>query len=755
MAVFHPNLSFLQAQLQSLAQQDYDRLQLTIVIADTRAGPLVRPMVDRLGLAAQYVQPPAPLSAVQAFEAGLKRALDTAQNPQTCFAFCDQDDIWRPDRLAKGQAALRRHAVDLVHSDCCLVDQAGDLIHPSCRAVENRLQTPSLRDLLYRNAMTGMTMLFTRDLAQRALPFPRQSGTHFYHDLWLALLAQSGRGAHFINQPLVQYRQHDQNLVGAQPVKDGAHKDPLVNPPLNRPFDLPIKRGSRKWIQQKAASFALARYLAHAVAERLPDDHPTPRSLRPYLGPRRARMLFWSDALRLALRGRFSLARTALSHGVVCAARSLWIMRHCLRLGLPQARAQIDQKLYRLSPGLSPASMSQPLPAKPHSRFEDPRMQAHWTPDFNALRPSINLLLPSLNPPEMFAGLTTALDLGAGLAERGHPVRFIATDQPVAAPAVSLEFIRARTGPMGRKNLSLACGVQSSQLSAHRQDRFIATAWWTAHIAAQMIAQHSFAQPRFHYLIQDHEPHFYPWGPSFAEAQASYDLPCVPIFNTSLLRQYFAQQGHAFAAGADDTPLSFHPSIALGQYLGPRPPADHPTQLLLYGRPEVARNMFPTAIQALAQFLHIHAPDPKDIRLLSAGQPHADVTFPNGYQLHSLGKLPLQDYPDLLRRSHIGLSLMYSPHPSHVPLEMAASGMRVVTNGFSPKSLDHLSPAIHSCRPTSVALATALGAAWQNRQVPVPDKDRALDLTQLGDPFDQMLDQLSASLKTGAAIAAE
>lgn len=732
LSVYQPNLAFLKEQLRSLAEQSFRNLSLVTVIADTRSLPMVRPLIDEFALTSDYVLPPTPLSAVQAFEAGLKRALETAKEDTAYFAFCDQDDIWRKDRLSKGVRVLSQQKVDLVHSDCCLIDAAGDLLHPSCVAYEKRLKQPQLRDLLYRNAVTGMTMLFTRDLAQRALPFPRQSGTHFYHDLWLALLAETGRGLHLIQEPLVQYRQHDHNLVGA------LGKGPTPKPALNSP----------SWKHQKAGSYALAKYLAHAVAAR---QNETPPALRPYLGPKRARFTFWTDALRYGLTGQVQRAKMAICHGLVSAGRTGWIIRNTLQMGLPQARAQIDQKLYRLSPGVSPDAITESPPPKPHTRFQDSRMQATWHPDFSAIRPMINILMPSLNPPEMFAGLTTALDLGAGLADRGHLVRFIATDQPVAAPAVSLEFIRARCTAEGRKNLALACGVQSQQITSHRQDRFIATAWWTAHIAASLIKHHSYTTTKFHYLIQDHEPHFYPWGRTFADADASYHLPFVPIFNTALLRKYFAHQGHYFAK---PDALCFHPSIPLAQYLGPRPKTDV-TQILLYGRPDVARNMFGTAIEALAQFLATQKPTPDSLRLISAGQAHADITFDGGYTLHSLGKLPLQDYPDLLHRSHIGLSLMYSPHPSHVPLEMAAAGMRVVTNSFGPKDLSHLSPSIASTHPTPEALATALAAAWQNRALPVPDSNRALDLTQMGAPLEDMLDKLGEDYLANDTLAAE
>jgi hypothetical protein len=48
------------------------------------------------------------------------------------------------------------------------------------------------------------------------------------------------------------------------------------------------------------------------------------------------------------------------------------------------------------------------------------------------------------------------------------------------------------------------------------------------------------------------------------------------------------------------------------------------------------------------------------------------------------------EYRGLLRRHDLGLSLMYTPHPSLVPIEMASAGMLVVTNTFGIKTADRL-----------------------------------------------------------------
>lgn len=55
---------------------------------------------------------------------------------------------------------------------------------------------------------------------------------------------------------------------------------------------------------------------------------------------------------------------------------------------------------------------------------------------------------------------------------------------------------------------------------------------------------------------------------------------------------------------------------------------------------------------------------------------------------------------------------MLSPHPSYPPLEMAASGMLVVTNTFTSKTMQ-LSSNILAKEPTPAAIAKGLAEAYE------------------------------------------
>ncbi len=60
-------------------------------------------------------------------------------------------------------------------------------------------------------------------------------------------------------------------------------------------------------------------------------------------------------------------------------------------------------------------------------------------------------------------------------------------------------------------------------------------------------------------------------------------------------------------------------------------------------------------------------------------------------------------YRDILRAHDVGLALMYTPHPSLVPIEMASAGMLVVTTTYANKTqteLAKISPNLIAAHPS-------------------------------------------------------
>jgi hypothetical protein len=136
----------------------------------------------------------------------------------------DQDDVWLPQKVAMLSQALRSDPdAGYVFSDALVVDEMlrplGYTMWQSIgftQAQRRRFsQGRQLGVLLKHNVVTGATMAFRAEPRSIILPIPSES----VHDEWIALLASSS-GMHgvIVQQPLVKYRQHPEQLLGGRKV---------------------------------------------------------------------------------------------------------------------------------------------------------------------------------------------------------------------------------------------------------------------------------------------------------------------------------------------------------------------------------------------------------------------------------------------------------------------------------------------------------------------------------------------------------
>jgi hypothetical protein len=85
------------------------------------------------------------------------------------------------------------------------------------------------------------------------------------------------------------------------------------------------------------------------------------------------------------------------------------------------------------------------------------------------------------------------------------------------------------------------------------------------------------------------------------------------------------------------------------------------------------------------------------------GRDLTPIVLPRDVKPRLMQNLPWTEYAALIRGVDVGLSLMYTPHPSYPPLDVAACGGVAVTNQFGRKtSLNQYSRNI-ICVPADVA----------------------------------------------------
>ena len=135
---------------------------------------------------------------------------------------CDQDDMWEPEKIAvlsdalkKAQQSFGSETPLLIHSDCSLIDENGNLTGASFFRLQGwDPEAVTLPRLLVQNNATGCTMLLNRPLADLVRTYGRAENM-FMHDWFIALSAASYGRIIFVDKPLVRYRQHNKNAIGA------------------------------------------------------------------------------------------------------------------------------------------------------------------------------------------------------------------------------------------------------------------------------------------------------------------------------------------------------------------------------------------------------------------------------------------------------------------------------------------------------------------------------------------------------------
>lgn len=141
------------------------------------------------------------------------------------YLFCDQDDVWLPTKVEKYVNRLeeeeKKHpnAPVIVYSDLFVTDIDLNIIHESF--LEFSGIHPQFINTFAESAatgfVTGCAMCFNRK-AKEIVQYPVDKAQ--MHDAWITLCVIRDKGIiSFIPEPLILYRQHFDNTLGARDVK--------------------------------------------------------------------------------------------------------------------------------------------------------------------------------------------------------------------------------------------------------------------------------------------------------------------------------------------------------------------------------------------------------------------------------------------------------------------------------------------------------------------------------------------------------
>ena len=204
---------FIEEQLRSLAAQT--SMPCELVVSDDGSSDATVEIVRRFGEHAPF-----PVIVRQN-----ERRLGYGENFLSAaslatghyLAFCDQDDVWRPDKIAVSLRELAATGAELFVHTAAVIDKSGRRVGQFRQGIKRSTVHAPLQ-LAPWSVFYGCTMMFPRRLL--ALFDISRRGPHTFehdgllsHDLWVYFLATALGRVIVDTNPLIDYRQHGSNAT--------------------------------------------------------------------------------------------------------------------------------------------------------------------------------------------------------------------------------------------------------------------------------------------------------------------------------------------------------------------------------------------------------------------------------------------------------------------------------------------------------------------------------------------------------------
>jgi Glycosyl transferase family 2 len=652
MATHNPDPDGFGRQIRSLQAQTVE--DWVCVVSDDRSRPdAYEAMLAVLGDDERFIVSRSPVR--EGFYWNFGRAMELVPAGVRHVALCDQDDEWRPDKLARLRERMTP-GVTLAFSDQRIVTDDGRVIADSYWGTRRNNWT-DLGALLSTNTVTGAAALFRRDLLDVILPLPPRV-VQAYHDHWVALCALGTGRMAFVDEPLYDYVQHAGQVVG--------HMD---RPPESRPDGVRTEDGLRprpgawrtRWESEYFESGLPRQFLATALRAR---GHG--RLTR--------------GAARAVGRGaRGDVGSRGLALTVARAGREL--MRPDVTIG--DDRRALRGALWRRFAGRR---------GRGHVPYDDPSGTVQHTTGLQELP---RLPVDPADHPRVAPRL---LEVDPGAPRR---VNLVVTGDGPFGPALAAALERA-----GRPVRLVPLG--GGRLDVSPEDDWIATDRDTARAAnagAERLGRRGFL-----YVIDGLTP---PDRSTYTVRHAAlFSTELLrDWFAAQALGVFGPDRPGAGAAAV------FRPAVARsGPPTADRLRHRRERRLLLHTRPETpgAPTLPELAERVLRDLVAAGTLDGWELYAVMAGDAPRELDLGSGRTLELLAPAGPEGDGALFRSFDVALAPVDAPPPGRTPLELAAAGVVTVTTTFGPKddgALRAISGNLRGAAPDREALCAALGRA--------------------------------------------
>ena len=289
----------------------------------------------------------------------------------------------------------------------------------------------------------------------------------------------------------------------------------------------------------------------------------------------------------------------------------------------------------------------------------------------------LNLVTDTIDASSLLGGVATALIVATEFANRCDYELRIITRNTETNPA-NYESIMRISGVQPAKKLSFYSDYErfnkpvDFRMEISSGDLFFATSWWSA-----QAIKNTTIRPRFFYIIQEVETFFYNYGGERLMCEQVMENPNIDfIINSHYLYDYFKKND----SNITDHGCYFEPAFPSELYSKKVFEDKKKYKLFFYARPNNPRNLYTVGVELLQKAVDRGILDMTEWNVYCVGQNAPVIHFSAGKDSINMGQLSWTEYAKFLADVDLGLCLMYTPHPSYPPFDVASSGGVVLTN---------------------------------------------------------------------------
>ena len=207
---------YLAEQLDSILAQTFEDWRLIICDdgSKDRSYEIAQSYAQKYPQKIKLYKNTVPSGSAQANFMGLLRYAEAEY-----VMFSDHDDVWLPEKIETTLKKMKElesknDTPVLVHSQLLIADNEMNVLHNSFTRYQGlNPGHKSLNRLMVQNNVTGCTVMINRKLLEIVKNAPIDE--MLMHDWWFALAAAAFGEIGFIETPLIKYRQHGNNQLGA------------------------------------------------------------------------------------------------------------------------------------------------------------------------------------------------------------------------------------------------------------------------------------------------------------------------------------------------------------------------------------------------------------------------------------------------------------------------------------------------------------------------------------------------------------